>query len=141
MGIDIRKLPHYEVDHEWGYGIAFTLRAPEPVEAKVMEEMVTVLMKETAEECMRMGAVMIGHIKCILHTETGYVKSDTIGTRYGVFTKSELSKPEREGILVINSIVVGLEKNKIIEVTKTVAKAVTSRFGFESAILEKKGMT
>lgn len=141
MGVDIRKMPHYEVDHEWGYGIAFELKAKSPVEPKVMEEMVTAVMKETADECMRLGALMIGHIKCILHTETGYVKSDTIGTKYGVNTHSELTRPEREGILVINTIVVGLDKNKIVEVTKAVAVDVTSRFGFEPRILEKKGMT
>ncbi len=141
MSIDIKKIPHYEVDHEWGYGIAFKLKAKEPMEPKLIEEMVTTVMKEIASECMRLGAAMIGHIKCILHTKSGYIKSDTIGVKYGVTTNSELTKPESEGILVINSIIVGLDKIKIIEVTKNVTRDVTQRFGFEATIMDKKGMT
>jgi len=135
------RLPHDEVDHEWGYGIAFKLTAPQPVEPHVIEDVAREVMREIADECMKQGATMIGHVKCIIHTPNGWVKADTIGTKYGIYVKSELTKSESEGTLVINSIIVGLDKNRIIEITKTTGKAVPERFGFTATILDKKGMT
>lgn len=135
------RLPHYEVDHEWGYGIAFKLVAPQPLDPNKLEDMARDLMMEIAKECVKQGATMIGHVKCILHTAGGWVKADTIGTKYGVYVKSELANPQSEGTLVINSIIVGLDKNKIIDITKTLGKAIPERYGFTATALDKKGMT
>jgi hypothetical protein len=135
------RLPHYEVDHEWGYGIAFKLVAAQPLDTIKLEDMARDLMKEIADECVKQGATMIGHIKCILHTTGGWVKADTIGAKYGVYVKSELANPQSEGTLVINSIIVGLDKNKIIDITKTLGKAIPERYGFAATALDKKGMT
>jgi hypothetical protein len=135
------RLPHYEVDHEWGYGIAFKLVAAQPLDPSKLEDMTRDLMKEIADECVKQGATMIGHVKCIMHTAGGWVKADTIGAKYGVYVKSELANPQSEGTLVINSIIVGLDKNKIIDITKTLGKAIPERYGFTATALDKKGMT
>lgn len=132
------KLSHYAADKEWGYGIAFRLASVTPVKQEVAAEMAQIAMKELAEESVRRGATMIGHIKCILKTSGGYVMADTIGAKYGVFVNAKLTAPVQEGILVVNSIVVGLDKNTNIELTRNIVKGVAERYGFNVTIMEGK---
>jgi hypothetical protein len=134
----LSKLSHYAADKEWGYGIAFKLTSPQPVSAEAATEMAQVAMKELAEESVRRGAIMIGHIKCILKSSSGYVKADTIGVKYGVFVDAKLTEPVREGVLVVNSIIVGLDKNTNIELTRSRVRNVAERYGFNVSIIESE---
>jgi hypothetical protein len=131
-------LSHYAADKEWGYGIAFKLTSSKAIPPAEATEMARVAMKELAEEAIRRGAIMIGHIKCILKASGGYVKADTIGAKYGVYVESKLTEPVRDGILVVNSIIVGLGKDENVELTRNLTKKVAERYGFNVAILETK---
>lgn len=130
------KLSHYAADKEWGYGIAFRLTSPTPVSQDTAAEMARAAMKELAEASVRRGATMIGHIKCILKTDSGYVKADTIGVKYGIFVDAKLTGPIQEGVLVVNSIIVGLDKNTNVELTRNTIKSVAERYGFNVVIME-----
>lgn len=129
---------HYAADKEWGYGIAFKLSSSKAIPSEEATEMARVAMKELAEEAIRRGAIMIGHIKCILKASGGYVKADTIGAKYGVYVEAKLTEPVHEGILVVNSIVVGLSKDENVELTRSLTKKVAERYGFNVTILETK---
>ena len=131
-------LSHYAADKEWGYGIAFKLSSSKALTPEEATEMAREAMKELAEEAVRRGAVMIGHIKCILKASGGYVKADTIGAKYGVYVEYKLTEPVREAILVVNSIVVGLSKDENIELTRSLTKKVAEGYGFNVIILETK---
>jgi len=131
-------LSHYVADKEWGYGIAFKLSSSKALTPEETTEMAREAMKELAEEAIRRGAIMIGHIKCILKASGGYVKADTIGAKYGVYVEAKLTEPVREAILVVNSIVVGLSKDENIELTRTLTKKVAEGYGFNVIILETK---
>jgi predicted metal-dependent phosphotriesterase family hydrolase len=134
----VSTLSHYAADKEWGYGIAFKLSSSKAIAPAEATEMAREAMKELAEEAVRRGAIMIGHIKCILKASGGYVKADTIGAKYGVYVESKLTEPVREGVLVVNSIVVGLSKDENVELTRSLTKKVAERYGFNVTILETK---
>ncbi|MCS7102967.1 MAG: hypothetical protein NZ992_03695 [Candidatus Korarchaeum sp.] len=88
------------------------------------------IVRRIAEECIRRGARSIGHIKTYLRTESGYVRADTIGVKYGVNVENNIKKPEREASLTINSIVIGLNEREVTGITLNITKEVLKSTGF-----------
>ncbi|MEM1985092.1 MAG: hypothetical protein QXW76_07500 [Candidatus Korarchaeum sp.] len=107
--------------------ISLKISSREFVFPEKFNEIVHEMVKEIADECIRRGAKAIGHIKLYLKTESGYVRADTVGIKYGVNVESNIKKPEREALLMINSIVIGLNEEELSEVTiDTVRKVLQS---------------
>lgn len=113
-----------------GYGVSFNLEANEPVPPTKVYAMLNRLVSEIALDCMSEGAIAIGHIKCHLGSPHGFLAADTIGIKYGVSVKGNVSSPITEGELVVNSIIVGLRKGSIQKITLDAIKKVSSENGF-----------
>jgi len=120
-----------EIDAQ-GYGTMLRIDASKAVGPHRLEAMLGEVVMAIALECMQKGAKAIGHIKSNLSTSAGYVKADVVRVKDGAYTESNLEKPGDGGDLVINSIVLGLEKEKIAEITLRLTKSILKSYGFSS---------
>lgn len=118
-----------------GYGASFDLEADEPVRPEDVTAMLHRLVSEIAINCMSDGARSIGHIKCYLGSPHGFLAADTIGIKFGVSVKGNLSSPITDGELVVNAIIVGLSKGSIKKITLDAMKKASCENGF---ILQEK---
>ena len=64
------------------YGIQLKLYAKKRREPSDVKEVVRVVTQEISDTCISMGAM--GHIKSCLKADSGFIKADTIGSKYGV---------------------------------------------------------
>lgn len=113
-----------------GYGASFDLEADEPVKPVNVSAMLYMLVSEIAINCMAEGARSIGHIKCYLGSPHGFLAADTIGIKYGVSVKGNISRPITGGELVVNAIIVGLSKGSIEKITLDVINKASGENGF-----------
>ena len=66
------------------YGIQLKLYAKKGREPSDVKEVVRVVTQEISDTGISMGAMAIGHIKSCLKADSGFIKADTIGSKYGV---------------------------------------------------------
>lgn len=105
----MEKDVHYDIPHEneainiGGYGAAFRITSPRAVDPTALRSVTGEIVKEIAEACMRKGAKAIGHVKLYLKAQSGYIRADTVGMKYGVHVDGNIARPERVANLVVNS--------------------------------------
>jgi hypothetical protein len=121
-----------------GHGLELMISSSRDVPPDEVTETVIEIMKSISKEVMYEGAVAIGHIKSYLKAKSGFVKSDTVGIKYGVNVYSELTEPVRTASLVLNIIVVGLDLKKIKKIALDNTIKVLAKHGFDSTIANKK---
>ena len=113
-----------------GYGVKLKISADRDVEPNEVMEAVGEVMSGIAVDCMERGAVTIGHVKSYLKAQSGFVKSDTIGPKYGVNVQGELKGPVRSASFVLNAIIVGLNREAIREISLRSAQEILAKHGF-----------
>ncbi len=130
-------VPHEEENLKiGGYGGEFQIqfkRAVEPSEIKL----ITVEMIEAITDgLMRKGAKGIGHIKAYIRGTNGYLRTDSLGSRYGIHIDGSLSKPEDSVRLVINTIALGIKKEEVARVTKESIRSLAQKYDFSTTPLK-----
>jgi len=123
-----------------GYGAAFRISSPKAVDPAVLREIAEELVREITEACMRRGAKGVGHVKLYLKTAAGYLRADTVGIKYGIRVDGNIAKPEKEADLVVNSIIIGLEKTEVATAAVNAIEEVMTKHGFNlSQVEERRG--
>jgi hypothetical protein len=139
----MEKDVHYDIPHEneainiGGYGAAFRITSPRAVDPTALRSVTGEIVKEIAEACMRKGAKAIGHVKLYLKAQSGYIRADTVGMKYGVHVDGNIARPERVANLVVNSIIIGLGKTEVASVTLKSIGEVMERHGFSMTQVEE----
>lgn len=113
-----------------GYGVVLELSSERKAEPGELEQMTREVVTNIAMDCMSRGARAIGHIKSHLKTPLGYVNADVVRLEQGAYSESNLKTPAGKGILVLNSIVLGLPREEIREITISKAIEVLKKHGF-----------
>ncbi len=120
-----------------GYGVAAKLSRNEAMTEAFLKAMTEQMMLSIADKCIDLGAKCIGHIKSHLKSDAGTIKSDTIGTSHGAFSKGRLREPVKEFYIAINSIVQGIPEDAVKAATLEGMHEVAEQNGL-SVIKEKE---
>ena len=96
-----------------GYGVAIKMSHKDPMEDVFIKKVAEEMMMSIAQKCMDLGAKAIGHIKSHIRTEAGTIKADTIGVSHGSYSTGSLTRPVAELYMTINSIVAGIQEEKV----------------------------
>lgn len=114
-----------------GYGASIRLKRPTYADQRVVQQMAETLMISVASKCMELRARAIGHIKCHIHTAAGSVKADTLGADRSAFSSGALSRPVRNLLLSINSLVQGIPEEAVKAATIEGVHETAEEYGFE----------
>lgn len=117
-----------------GYGVVLRLTAKKVVNAERLKTMLREIVTEIAHDCMEKGAMAIGHVKSHLKTPSGFVKADIVHLEQGAYAQGDVEKSERSGTLIINSIILGLDKDRIAETTLEATQRVLEKYGFSASV-------
>jgi hypothetical protein len=117
-----------------GYGVVLRLTGKKAVNAERLKVMLREIVTEIAQDCMKKGAMAIGHIKSHLKTPSGFVKADIVQLKQGAYAQGDVENSERSGTLIINSIVLGLDKDRIAETTLEATRRVLEKYGFSASV-------
>ncbi|MGO8878416.1 MAG: hypothetical protein ACLQMS_02750 [Desulfomonilaceae bacterium] len=100
-----------------GYGVAIKLRREHAMDEAMVKSIAEEMMLNIARKCMDRGARCIGHIKSHLRTDSGTIKSDTIGVPHGAFSTGHLEGKVQDLYMAVNSIVQGMHQDEVKEAT------------------------
>lgn len=120
-----------------GYGVAVNLKREELMSDPLVKDMAEEMMLSIAGKCMDSGARCIGHIKSHMMTKAGTIKADTIGVAHGAYSTGKLDHPVRDLYMAINSIVQGIQEEKVKDATLEGIHEVAEKRGF-SVVKEKE---
>jgi hypothetical protein len=120
-----------------GYGVAVNLKREELMSDALVKDMAEEMMLSIAGKCMDLGARCIGHIKSHMMTKAGTIKADTIGVAHGSYSTGKLEHPVRDLYMAINSIVQGIQEEKVKDATLAGIHEVAEKRGF-SVVKEKE---
>jgi hypothetical protein len=100
-----------------------------PISPGRIVEIAREIVKNVARKCTEEGAKAISHVKLYLKSMSGYLRVDTVGLEYGVDVEGNLSNSEREITLVMNSVIIGLEEDKMAKAMMDGIKEVLALYG------------
>jgi len=100
-----------------GYGIAIKLRREDPMDEAAVKSIAEAMMLNIAQKCVERGARCIGHIKSHVRTDSGTIKSDTIGVTHGAFSTGHLDHAVQDLYMAVNSIVQGMHQDEVKQAT------------------------
>ena len=130
------KIPHRDGSINInGYGLMMKIHSSTAVAPERLEEMIREVVLGIAKECMENGATAIGHVKTHLKTTHGYARADVVRLKEGAYVQSDLKEAEAAGELTLNSIILGMEKDEIAEITTNVARGILEKFGFDFTLM------
>ncbi len=100
-----------------GYGIAIKLRREDPMDEATIKSIAEAMMLNIAQKCIERGARCIGHIKSHVKTDSGAIKSDTIGVAHGAFSTGRIDYAVQDLYMAVNSIIQGMHQNEVKQAT------------------------
>lgn len=99
------------------YAVGADLHLHEPVPSEELVRRVERLLTKIAIECVRAGADLIGHIKCIVETDgKGFLAVSVIDASGAPHTKGKLEDGIEEMEVIINVLLYGLKRSRIQEI-------------------------
>ncbi|MBC7113462.1 MAG: hypothetical protein H5T34_05550 [Candidatus Methanomethyliales bacterium] len=132
-------MPHEdrgEVPHEEehisisGYGSTFLLRFSRPFSPEEIKVLVADFIKTVEASLMKRSAKGIGHIKLYIKGRSGYIRADTIGSKYGLYMDGTISELEGSVQMTINTIAIHTTKEDVFIATREGLEDVAKRYGF-----------
>jgi hypothetical protein len=97
-------------------------RAKEPDEIR---SLVSSTISMVAKECMKDGAHLIGHIKCIAEVDSGkYIACSVVSAENDAMCRGELDGSSKNLNLILNVLIYGLDKPKVEAIVVRSAKSV-----------------
>jgi hypothetical protein len=120
------------------YSIASVLSRDTMIEDVELKRFATKLMTLISEQCMEEGARDIGHIKAYIEYGTGFLFVDTLGDPSDVTIEGRTGDPSLSFRIVINSVIYGLEEEKIKKATRDAIEKVSAKFKFRNNYEKKQ---
>jgi len=113
-----------------GYGMALDLGRADPANDAALRDFAAGLMTELSERCLEAGARDIGHIKAHLEGEGVFLYASVVGDGSQITVTGRDGAPVSALRLTVNSVVFGMTKDRVKEVTESAVGSVTKKFGF-----------
>jgi len=97
-------------------------RAKGPEEVR---SLVSSTISRVAKECMKDGARLIGHIKCIAEVDSGkYIACSVVSAENDAVCRGELDGSSKNLNLILNVLIYGLDKPKVEAIVVRSAESV-----------------
>jgi len=123
------EAPHEEEDLSIsGYGSTLVLRFGKPFSPDEIKSLAADLIKSIEDTLMRRGAKGVGRIKLHIKGNSGYLRADTIGSKYGIYIDGTMSEPEGSLQMTINTIALGSSKEDVYRATMESLEGVARRY-------------
>lgn len=110
------------------YSVASVLSRDAEIGDAEIKRFATKLMTSISEHCMEQGARDIGHIKAYIEHGSGFLFVDTLGDPSDVTIEGRTGDPSSSFRIVINSVIYGLEEEKIKKATRDAIRTVSTKF-------------
>jgi hypothetical protein len=120
------------------YSVASVLSRDATIEEAELKRFATKLMTAISEHCMAAGARDVGHIKAYIEYGTGFLFVDTLGDPSDVTIEGRTGDPSSSFRIVINSVIYGLEEEKIKKATRDAIEKVSTDFKFRNNYEKKQ---
>ena len=125
------EVPHEEEDLSIsGYGSTFVLKLGKTFSPEEIKVLAAALIKSIEDALMRRGAKGIGHIKLHMKGRSGYLRADTIGSKYGIHVEGTISEPEESLQMTINTIAIRASKEDVFRATGEGLEGVAKGYSF-----------
>lgn len=124
------------------YAVNAELRSDRPMQAAELEAAVEGLLSHIAQACGAAGAVLIGHIKCVLETpQQGFLASSVLEPQGKPMSRGELRDGMTEAEVLINVLLYGLTREQVRGIVNPLAERELSLPGVRVKIrdLEEPG--
>jgi len=94
-------------------------------EADEIRSLVSRTISSVAQECMKEGASLIGHIKCIAEVDSGkYIACSVVSADSEAMCRGELDGSSRNLDIILNVLLYGLDKSKVEKIVVRSAHSV-----------------
>lgn len=99
------------------YAVGADVHLHDPVPAAELTGRVERLLTNIALECVRAGADLIGHIKCIVETDgKGFLAVSVVDPSGAPHSRGQLHEGVKEMDVIVNVLLYGLQRSKIQEI-------------------------
>ncbi len=122
--------PHPDHESINSYGVKCAVVAKGKMGPAVIRKFSTDLLKSISAECVRFGAIDIGHIKAYIDYKGGFLYADTVGEQQDVVIKGKDAAMVSELTITLNSVIVGISEKAIKEATEGMLDSTLKSFGF-----------
>ncbi len=104
------------------YAVKIDVHLPTPVPSAVIRTRVEGLMSRIALDCLRAGADLIGHIKCIVETSGRGFLAVSVTNHDGIpMSRGQLDEGIEEMTIIVNVLLYGLSRKKIQDLVDPLA--------------------
>src|SRR5512137_676627 len=93
--------------------------------ANEIRSLVSRTISSVARECMKEGASLIGHIKCIAEVDSGkFIACSVVSAESEAMCRGELDGTSKSINIILNVLIYGLDKKKVEKIVVRSGKAV-----------------
>lgn len=116
------------------YAVSYFMSRKELITAEELRGFSAALMGSIAGSCKRHGAQVIGHIKAYIEHDKGFLHANTVGEPNDITVNGRDGGPVARFKLVVNSIIYGLEGEKVKTATEEAIGETASSFGLNKEL-------
>jgi hypothetical protein len=103
--------------------------------AEEIRSLVSRTISMVARECMRDGASLIGHIKCIAEVDSGeYIACSVVSADSEAICRGDLDGGSKNVDIILNVLLYGLDREKVEGIVSRSARSVLSGVGMHIEI-------
>ncbi len=113
------------------YGLGCSVTGKKAIRAEALRKFAAELMITVSQSCVESGAKDVGHIKAFIDHDTGFLHANTVGDPADVTVEGRDGQPIYSFQLVINSVIYGLGKAAVKDITERSLKSVLAKFGMK----------
>ncbi len=113
------------------YGLGCSVTGKKAIRAEALRKFAAELMITVSQSCVESGAKDVGHIKAFIDHDTGFLHANTVGDPADVTVEGRDGQPIYSFQLVINSVIYGLGKAAVKDITERSLKNVLAKFGMK----------
>lgn len=120
------------------YAVKIDVHFHTPVPSTVIRTRVEGLMSKIALDCLKAGADLIGHIKCIVETSGQGFLAVSVTNHDGIpMSRGQLDEGIREMDIIVNVLLYGLSRKKIQDLVDPLA---LKEMAFPGAVVHLEGL-
>lgn len=107
------------------YAVKIDVDLHETVPSALLQSRIESLLSVIARECMAAGATLIGHIKCLASTAShGFLAVSVVEEKAAPRSRGALDEGVGELSIVLNVLLYGLPRDKVVEIVERTTKCV-----------------
>lgn len=125
--------PHTGIN---SFGAAYSVSRGKAIEPAELRQIAYDLMKAVSDECLKLGAIDIGHIKASVEHATGFLYADTVGDASLIEVAGRDGEAVKSFSITINSVICGLSAEAVKDATEDAIGKVFLQYGLSADPVE-----